>query len=153
METSCRSFRPARIPGDNMSRRRRRGKREAADMALVKKKANSQAKLRRSGQLWCTTLYRPLKVRSLSEKSSSHSQASKAPKQNSRSRRWKSTVLRSSLALALLKSMRLVTWCGQKLGRILGGHAWCHQTHSRTFIHVLIQEVINLKQYNASRGS
>lgn len=67
--------------------------------------------------------------------------------------RGKSTVLQSSLALALPKSMRSVTWCGQRLGRILGGHAWCHQTHSRTFIHVLIQEVINLREYNASGGS
>lgn len=140
-ETCCRSFRPARIPGGHTSRRRRRGKREAADMALVKKKASSHAKVRRSDQLWSTTPFRPPKVRSLSEKSS-HLRASKAPKQNPRNKKGKSTVLQSSLALALPKSMRSVTWCGQRLGRILGGHAWCHQTHSRMFIHVLIQEVV-----------
>lgn len=58
--------------------------------------------------------------------------------------RLKNTFLRSSLALVLVKSMRSVTWCGLRLGRILGGRAWCHQTLSQMFIYVLIQEVIYL---------
>lgn len=60
--------------------------------------------------------------------------------------RLKSTFLRSSLAPALVKSMRLVTWCGLRLGRILGGRAWCHQTLSQMFIYDLIKEVIFLLQ-------
>lgn len=60
--------------------------------------------------------------------------------------RSKSTFLQSSLALALVKSMRSVTWCGLRLGRILGGRAWCHQTLSQTFIYVLIREVTYLLQ-------
>lgn len=39
-----------------------------------------------------------------------------------------------------------MTWCGLRLGRILGGRAWCHQTLSQMFIYDLIKEVILLLQ-------
>lgn len=70
-----------------MSRRRRRGKREAADMVFVKKRrASSHAKALRNGLGLSTTPHIPANVMLHSEKSNLL-QLSKAPKQNSRNRK------------------------------------------------------------------